>query len=124
VRTEKEHLSPRHAVVCDDLPGDKTTGWLCADFSWGEGLYVSYPATSGFSIVRPPCTSKPRRTEERITCTMRPIYGLPGEATKEEQVLPADPGELCDAYDAWVAEFKTIVLLLAEVWKRHALPLG
>ena len=50
---------------------------------------------------------------------MRPIFGLPGKEERTEHVVPADPPELCDAWDAWVEHRHQLRLLLTRVWDRR-----
>jgi hypothetical protein len=49
---------------------------------------------------------------------MRPIFGLAGSEELIENVLQADPSELCDAYDAWQTEYAELRKLVTAVWDR------
>jgi hypothetical protein len=102
-------------VVVDDLEGERTTGWLAI----GERrVYVQYPNGEGFHLVDAPCLSPPRRTEEKTVMVMTPLFGSPGQEERMEHVWPADPPEVCDAWDAWVEHRDQLRLLLARVWDR------
>ncbi len=102
-------------VVVDDLEGERTTGWLAIN---ERCVHVHYPNGDGFHVVNAPCMSPPRRTEEKSVMVMTPIFGLPGKEDRVEHVWPADPPELCDAWDAWVEHRNQLRLLLARVWDR------
>ncbi len=102
-------------VVVGDLEGERNTAWLAID---SRCVYVHYSNGEGFHVVDAPCISPPRRTEERSVMVMRPIFGLPGQEERTEHVWPADPSELCDAWDAWVEHRNQLRVLLAQVWDR------
>jgi hypothetical protein len=102
-------------VVVDDLDGERTTGWLAIE---DRCVYVHYPNGDGFHVVDAPCTMPPRRTEEKSAIVMRPIFGLPGKHERVEHVWPADPPELCNAWDAWIEQLNQLRLRLARVWDR------
>jgi hypothetical protein len=103
-------------VVVDDLEGERTTAWLGLGRRYG--LYGTYPNGEGFVIASPPCAFPPRRTEEKSVIVMRPIFGLPGQEERTEHISPADPPELCDAWDAWVEELASLRRLLEAVWEQ------
>jgi hypothetical protein len=111
----KSTYGPDMTVVVDDLDGERTTGWLAIST---RSVYVHYPNGDGFHVVDAPCTMPPRRTEERSVIVMKPIFGLPGKEDHVEHFWPADPPELCDAWDAWVEQRHQLRLLLARVWER------
>jgi hypothetical protein len=102
-------------VVVDDLEGERSTAWLAID---ARCLYVHYPNGEGFHVVDAPCMSPPRRTEEKSVMVITPIFGLPGKEDRVEHVWPADPPELCDAWDTWVEHRHQLRLLLTRVWDR------
>ena len=59
-------------------------------------------------IYSAPHWHRPNREAETITFRMTTIFG--GGAGREEQVVqPADPPELCDAWDVWEAWFKKAI---------------
>jgi hypothetical protein len=49
---------------------------------------------------------------------MTPMFGSPGQEARIEHVWPADPPELCDAWDAWVEHRDQLRQMLARVWER------
>jgi hypothetical protein len=106
-------------VVVDDLECDKTTGWLGLS-EWC--LYVSYASGDGFHIVEAPCRWAPRREDEKVVIQMQPIWppGAPGK--EETYTLPADPPELCDAWDVWIERRKRLYDLLAQAWRDCCVP--
>jgi hypothetical protein len=62
--------------------------------------------------------SPPQRTEAKSVIIMTPLFGSPGQEECVEDVWPADPPELCDAWDAWVEHRDQLLLVLAKVWDR------
>lgn len=102
-------------MVVDDLEGERTTGWLAIS---ERCVYVHHRNGDGFHIVETPCMSPPRRTEEKSVMVMTPLFGSPGQEERVEHIRPADPPELCDAWDAWVEHRDQLRLLLARVWDR------
>src|SRR5262249_38994885 len=103
-------------VVVDDFEGERTTGWLAIS---ERCAYVQYPNGDGFHVVDAPCMSPPRRTEEKTVMVMTPLFGSPGQEERIEHVWPADPPELCDAWDAWGDHHDQFLLLLARTWDRR-----
>jgi hypothetical protein len=114
-KPHKSTYGPDITVVVDDLDGERTTGWLAITT---RCIHVHYPNGDGFQVVDAPCSMPPRRTEEKSVIVMRPIFGLPGNEERVEHVWPADPAELCDAWDAWVEHRNQLRVLLAQVWAR------
>ena len=49
---------------------------------------------------------------------MTPLFGSPDQKERTENVWPADPPELGDAWDAWVEHRDHLRRLLARVWDR------
>jgi hypothetical protein len=111
----KSTFRPAITVVVDDLEGERTTAWLAVD---ERCVHIQYPNGEGFHVVDAPCTLPPRRVEEKSVVILKPIFGLPGQEDRVEHVWPADPPELCDAWDAWVEQRNHLRLLLARVWER------
>jgi hypothetical protein len=88
-------------------------GWL---FVGTQAVSMTYANGSQTILVRAPHWWRPRRDEERVTFVIQPIFGLPGASERQEHVSPADPPELCDAYDAWWAEYLELRKLVVAVW--------
>jgi hypothetical protein len=78
-------------------------------------------------LVQAPCLfGPPRREDVHYTSVVRKsnlsiTQGglLPENMTeeREEHVFKADPPELCDAYDAWLAEYVELRKLVLKVWE-------
>lgn len=100
-------------VVVDDLEGERTTAWLAIN---PHCVYIQYPNGDSYHVVDAPCLSAPRRVEERSVMVMRPVFGVAGGEERSEHVWPADPPELCDAWDVWVEHPYRLSLLLTGVW--------
>ena len=67
---------------------------------------------------------KPQREPRTVTWTKRRLVidgsGLRGDGEVETttEVIPADPAALCDAYDAWTAEYVELRKLVTTAWDR------
>jgi hypothetical protein len=107
-------------VVIDDYDDERKSVWLKVDPRYG--VFVQHADYSGFSLVKVEFHRTPSRVERRFTWTTTELAitraGLePAEAPGEEvSVIPPDPPELCDAYDAWFEEYNSMRRQLEEVW--------
>lgn len=84
----------------------KEAAWLSIG-THGASLYDANGDC--LNLAAAPHWTKPRREREVVRFRMTPIYGLPGSSTVEEHVSEPDAPELCDAYDAWEAEWKPLL---------------
>lgn len=91
----------------------KGAAWLAASVE--RGVFVVYANYEGLALAKPPCCGLPQRTEHRYSIIVQTMMIGQDAAPKREekpQVIPADPPELCDAYDLWEREARVIVAVL------------
>jgi hypothetical protein len=119
-KPHKSQYSDACTVVIDDFDDERKAVWLKVDPRYG--VFVQHADYSGFALVKIEFHRPPSRVERRVTWTTAKltITGaglLPEEEPREdESVSPADPPELCDAYDAWFEEYSSMRRQLEEVW--------
>ncbi len=105
-------------VVVTGLGGDRDIRWLTAS---DQGVFLSSANWDSEALMEAPHWSQPRRearSYDVISMTYDPDT-LRSEGTRSESlthVLKADPADLCDAYDAWMEEYKVIRAILLETW--------
>ena len=105
--------------MIDDYDQDRKAVWLKVDPHYG--VFIQHADYSSVALVTVNFVSAPSRVERRITWTTTKLAitraGLePEEAPREEEsVIPADPPELCDAYDAWMEEYQVMRRQFEEV---------
>jgi hypothetical protein len=119
-KPHKSQYSDAATVVIDDYDEERKAVWLKVDPRYG--VSVQHADYSGFSLVKIEFHGAPSRVERRITWTTTKLAitraGLePEEPPREEvSVIAADPPELCDAYDAWMDEYRAMRRQLEEIW--------
>jgi hypothetical protein len=92
-------------VITGDLETGRTAAWL--QVSPQRIAYLFPNGTSTVLLVSPCPFGKPRREAETVVFRKVTLtFGTsPQKESRDEMVLPADPPELCDAYDAWIESF-------------------
>jgi len=93
-------------VIVGDLEMERTAAWLLiAPFR----IAYLYPNNQAVVLLANPNSygGKPRREPETVVFRKVALtFGTaPQHESREEMVMPADPPELCDAYDAWLECF-------------------
>jgi hypothetical protein len=119
-KPHKSQYSDACIVVIDDYDEERKAVWLKVDPRYG--VFVQHADYSGFALVKVDFCSTPSRVERRVTWITTKLAitraGVePEEPPREEvSVIPADTPELCDVYDAWMDEYRTLRCQLEEVW--------
>jgi hypothetical protein len=119
-KPHKSQYSDACIVVIDDYDQDHKAVWLKVDPRYG--VFVQHADYTGFALVKVDFCSTPSRVERRVNWTMTKLAitraGLHSEEAPHEEVSisPPDPPELCDAYHAWMDEYRAIRRQLEEVW--------
>jgi hypothetical protein len=92
-------------VITGDLEMGRTAGWL--QITPQRIAYIYPNGNSSVLLTSPAPFGKPRREPETVVFEKRTItFGCaPSQTFREEMEMPADPAELCDAYDAWITCF-------------------
>ena len=92
-------------VITGDLEPRRTAAWLQVS---PQRIAYLYPHCEVAVLLCSPCPfGKPRREAEtvvfrKVTLT---FGAAPQKESRDEMVMPADPPELCDAYDVWIECF-------------------
>jgi len=105
-------------VICvvthPEMPPTREAAWL---FVGRQGIYLHYAnCKESKALALPPCHGRPRREPEKVRLVShKPMSILEiaeGKAMEVDHITeyenPADPPELCDAYDLWTKEIKTL----------------
>lgn len=103
-------------VVVKD-PGDsqlRKAAWL--KLGLFEGIYLTHANSATTLLIEAPNWCAPHREPRHHTLVTRPLFGSESLAEKTQHTIPADPPELCDAWDTWTKTFP----LLAERFVRFA----
>jgi hypothetical protein len=94
-------------------------GWL---YVGPQAVSMTYANGSQSILVRAPHHCKPQREPRHVTWSKHAMMisraGLQstGEPEITTDVIPADPPELCDAYDVWMLEYHELRKLVTAVW--------
>ena len=106
-------------VVIRNHDAEHEHAWLHV----GElGIFVRYANESGSTVVEALHYCKPQRESRTVTWSKRKLIvdgsGFHGDGDVETttDVIAADSPELCDAYDAWEAEYVELRKLVVAVW--------
>jgi hypothetical protein len=119
-KPHKSQYSDACVVVLDDYDEDRKAVWLKVDPRYG--VFVQHADYSGFALVKVNFCSTPSRVERRCTWTTTRLAiigaGVEPEVPPRQEVSidPPDLPELCDAYDAWMDEYRAIRRQLETVW--------
>jgi hypothetical protein len=120
--------NPKRSTYSDDVIcvvehptlGDKEAAWLMIGF---YGASITFANGGHQRLASAPCSSPPRRSPHKYNVTHSvPLTLLEIMAGKkpvvdriEECELPADPPELCDAFDLWINEITQIRKMVCTV---------
>ncbi len=88
-------------VVITGLGGDRDIRWLGVGT---RAVYLQAANGSTDKLMDAPYYTQTQRNDRHYTVNGEPM------------VLEADPADLCDAYDAWIEEYKVIRAILLETW--------
>lgn len=108
-----------NAVRCviTGLGGDRDIRWLGVSET---AVWLSSANGESDTLLKAPHYCKPSRTDRAYTVTTTRIVDLAtmeGEAKGvERNVIPADPPELCDSWDAWYEEYRVLRAIAIEAW--------
>jgi hypothetical protein len=95
---------------------EHTIQWLCVGDS---AVYLQAANGSTTTLMKAPHYCKPNREARTVTWTttsFSPYGGDEPVRSKSQDTIPADPPELCDAYDAWIEVVRELRKLVARVW--------
>jgi hypothetical protein len=102
---------PDVTVVVTGPGGDRDAQWLAAGLG---DLYLSSANGRKMDIITlAPHYTEPRREPFRYTLS---TIEIDGQEVTREYSMPADPPELCDAWDEWKLWVKIMRGILTKVW--------
>jgi hypothetical protein len=119
-KPHKSQYSDACIVGVDDYDEERKAVWLKVDPRYG--VFIQHADYSSVALVTVNFVSAPSRVERRITWTTTKLAitraGLEPEAPpcEEVSISPPDPPELCEAYDAWMEEYRAIRRQLEAIW--------
>jgi hypothetical protein len=119
VRTEEVQYTDAAMVVIRDWDSEHEHVWLAVGT---QDVFIRYANGEGFTLIQAPHYCKPQR-EPRTVRWKTQTMGLDrnglhavGEPEYKDDVIHADPPELCDAYDAWLEQYVELRKLVEATW--------
>lgn len=106
--------------VCDCSYGDERSCWVSVS---ERGVWLEYANGDKKALAEAPHYCRPNREDQHYTLESHDM--LTNQLVDSKKYCtPADPPEVCDAYDAWLEGLKEIRRLVLMVWGQAEIQKG
>lgn len=108
---------PKLSVFTEHIMLVITGPCVARDAAWirtDGGVYLQAANGDNTWLLRAPCWRTPRREATHYFTSTQQLGGTSTSPARHE--MPADPPELCDAYDAYLEFYNPLVEQLRQVW--------